>query len=155
MIEQSIYLQVLNPSLHNVRHLNDCEGSVENSDSLVYRVICATRMYRSLILYDMDVYGTPLTSWLMACWLEPVRDKYSDGPDNIGSLRFGASPTKGTVTGTGTGTSSATATTDRFDPTFVPTKDSENSLAEKPAAIGDEALSHNVLSLLVHDDSHR
>ena len=62
MIEQSIYLQVLNPSLHNVRLTGMFARDSKNSDSLVYRVICATRMYRSLVLYDMDVYGTPLTS---------------------------------------------------------------------------------------------
>lgn len=45
----------------------DCEGFGRNSDSLVYRVICATRMYRSLILYDMDVYGTLLMLSLMVC----------------------------------------------------------------------------------------
>ena len=30
-------------------------------DLLKYRVICATRMYRGLIVYDMDVYGTSLS----------------------------------------------------------------------------------------------
>jgi hypothetical protein len=29
------------------------------TDPLAYRVICATRMYRALILYDMEVYGPP------------------------------------------------------------------------------------------------
>ncbi|KAH9990347.1 hypothetical protein BJV77DRAFT_621876 [Russula vinacea] len=60
-------------------------------------IICATRMYRALILYDMDV------------------DVYSDGPKVISPMRDG----------------SAGAATTRTDLSFVGTKDSEISLAEK------------------------
>jgi hypothetical protein len=36
----------------------DCEKLL-SPDPLACRIICATRMYRGLIAYDVEVYGTP------------------------------------------------------------------------------------------------
>jgi hypothetical protein len=65
---------------------------------------------------------------------------YSDGPKVVSPMRFVALPKKGTATGIEIGASdgSTGAATTRTDLSFVGTKDSEISLAEKLTPVGDE-----------------
>ena len=67
---------------------------------------------------------------------------YSDGPKVVSAIRFGALPRKWTASGieigaSDGGTGAATTTTDF---SFVGTKDSEISPAEKLTPVGDEGV---------------
>ncbi|KAN0118261.1 hypothetical protein V8E52_005522 [Russula decolorans] len=105
-------------------NLNAPWNSVFQMFSLYSMIICATRMYRDLVSYDMDI------------------GRYSESPKVNSTLRFAVLPRQGMATGTGTGTSSD-ATPDRFDPepAFVRTKNSEINPA-KPTPVKDDSESH-------------
>jgi hypothetical protein len=105
-------------------------------------------MYRSLILYGMDVYGTPSPHFARQhIDQNAVRHKYSHGPNAVSSMQFrvGAERRTGTTTGTGT----AVPPSDLSHATFPRTKDSDISLAEKVTPRGDEeAQLHEAPSML-------